>query len=467
MLKFLKRLFGPADVVIAEPVTSPALTEKTEQEEQYAEPEGQLIAKEEQNGEEQENTDTHEIPIQLQAPHTEPEAEPAGYEYPMPHEFPELANIFSIISEQGVHSVLPVLWSSLQGGMVKDMAELKNIIIAGAQSTGKTNFINQLILSILFSKHPSAVKLILIDSKGLELIAYEKLANNFLTRLKGGKELVVRSFASAVATLNSLCIEMDNRYDLLVDAKAKNISEYNTKIKDRLLSRDAGHQYQPFLVFIIDDFGNYSYQGSAEIFQPYIRLLTQGYKVGIYSIVTTSQTGSKALPGNVLSLIGSRVVFRLNSREECKRFLDTTKFETPQKPGEFLYNENNHVQTGETKYYAQESIEAVVQAVAKQPVFKHPYQLPDFISESDLVRKDFDLRDRDPLFDDAARLIVQSQSGSTSLLQRRMKLGYNQAGRLMDQLEAAGIVGPNQGSKVRDVLIKNEKDLQQQLDALG
>ncbi len=222
----------------------------------------------------------------------------------------------------------------------------------------------------------------------------------------------------------------------------------------------------PHLVLIIDDLSGFHYEKTAELFGPLLKILSAGYKVGIYVIATTSQSKGHALPGEFISLIQSQVVFRLPRKEDYKRFLDTTKLEIPTQKGSFLYKEYHTVHTGQTTLCTMEDMIQLIEYITKQPGFQGAYLLPDTRPSFELERKDFDLNDKDALLEDAAKLVVKHQVGSTSLIQRQMKLGYNRAGRLMDQLEAAGIVGPSEGSKIRDVYIKTEAALEAHLKSL-
>jgi len=381
--------------------------------------------------------------------------------------FPDLAlfsdsiqNTLYSFSAKSIGYKLPILWSCSDNNLlVKDISGLANILITGTQAKGKTNFIHQLIISLLLTKHPSQLKLVLADIKGLDIGIYKLLEKHFLARLPETDDSILKDPKNLVHCLNAFCIEMDNRYDLIVEAGVRNITEYNTKFIQRKLNPEKGHQFLPFIIFIIDDLGLYTYQGFPEINLPLVRLVSEGYKAGIYTIISTSQTNTLSLPNNLLSMINQRVVFRLNSKEDYKRFFGTTKFEIPLEEGKFLYNENGHIQKGQSILFPMDDIKKLVEFIADQPSYQQAFLLPEYVSEEEFENKTFDINDRDPLFEDAARLIVQSQSGSTSLLQRRMKLGYNRVGRIIDQLEAAGIVGPNQGSKVRDVLVKTDAEL--------
>jgi S-DNA-T family DNA segregation ATPase FtsK/SpoIIIE len=304
---------------------------------------------------------------------------------------------------------------------------------------------------------------VLIDTKGLEFGAYAAIERHFLAKLPGEDSAVGRSAVGSLATLEAVALEVDRRYEMMQSARVKNITAYNASFVARQLDPKSGHQYLTDLVVVIDDLGSYTYEGASHIFPVLTKIVTEGYKAGIYCVFATSQTSSQTLPGNLLSLVAQRVVFRLNSKEDYRRFFDTTRFDIPYGQGHFLFNEGPSVHKGQSILFDLEDIENITGHIALQRGFPFTYLLPEYI---DPDQKDFSLLDRDPLLEEAARLIVQNQVGSTSLIQRRMKLGYNRAGRLMDQLEAVGVVGVSQGSKPREVLIQTEAELDRLLEDL-
>lgn len=357
-------------------------------------------------------------------------------------------------------SILPVIWSvKNQQLLSKDLSEIKNIFICGSQETGKTSFLNQIIISLLLTKHPSQLKLVVAGIKPLELRIYRLLEKHFLAKLSSGEEEIVHEPTKLQQTLNALCIEMDSRYNILKSADTRNIGEYNNKFIERRLNPQKGHSYLPSIVLIIDDLPGFALQGK-ELIQPQLeRILADGYKVGIFTCITSNSFTGHSLSNAVLSLIGQRVIFNLYDKEDYKKFFYAGKLNKYLNKGEFLFNEGATVHTGVCIDVRFAEIEKVATDISQQKGYKEAFLLPEFINESEMSTEDFDLSHRDPLFEDAARLIVENQMGSTSLLQRRMKLGYNRAGRLMNQLEAAGIVGPNSGSKARDVLIKTKFEL--------
>jgi DNA segregation ATPase FtsK/SpoIIIE, S-DNA-T family len=399
---------------------------------------------------------------------SEVDFELSDYQYPRSTIFSKaVLKIFLFLHESPSDCELPILWSfDEQKNVLNDLAELKNIIVAGTQESGKSNFIHQIILSILIKKHPSDVKFVLIDIKGLEFNIYSLIERHFLARLPGQEQAVLKSVDKVLDTLNGLCLELDFRYDMFSTASVRNISEYNARFKEGKLNPKKGHKHLPRIVVVIDDLGGYTYNQS-DIVTPLVRLVNDGYKAGIYTVISTSQTVGHVLPNNLLSMINQRVVFRLNSKEEYRKFFDTTRFEISSKQGSFLYNNSSKIFSGQTVLIPFTDIQEIIEFIGRQKGYPSALLIPEF--RDDVLNNDcdFNLENRDPLFEDAARMIVQSQMGSTSLLQRRMKLGYNRAGRLMDQLETAGIVGPSIGSKARDVLIKTETDLDRHLHDLG
>jgi S-DNA-T family DNA segregation ATPase FtsK/SpoIIIE len=350
---------------------------------------------------------------------------------------------------------------------IVDLASMPHLLMAGATGQGKSVGVNAILVSLLYKKHPSQLKLVLIDPKKVELSLYRKIENHFLAKLPGEEEAIITDTKKVINTLNALCIEMDNRYDLLKEASARNIKEYNEKFIKRKLNPQKGHQYLPFIVLVIDEFADLIMTAGKEIEMPIARLAQLARAVGIHLIIATQRPSVNIITGTIKANFPSRIAFKVSSKIDSRTILDTGGAEQLIGKGDMLISHNGEVTRLQCAFVDTPEVEQVVEFIGEQRGYPHAFLLPEYVDEKDLEGRDFDLNDRDSLFEDAARLIVQNQVGSTSLLQRRMKLGYNRAGRLMDQLEAAGIVGPNQGSKARDVLIKTEMELQQHLDALG
>ena len=350
---------------------------------------------------------------------------------------------------------------------IVDLTTMPHLLMAGATGQGKSVGLNAILVSLLYKKHPSQLKLVLIDPKKVELSLYRTIEKHFLAKLPGEEEAIITDTKKVIHTLNALCIEMDNRYDLLKEAGARNIKEYNDKFIRRKLNPEKGHQYLPFIVLVIDEFADLIMTAGKEVEMPIARLAQLARAIGIHLIIATQRPSVNIITGTIKANFPARIAFKVSSKIDSRTILDTGGAEQLIGKGDMLISFNGELTRLQCAFVDTPEVEEITEFIGNQRGYPQAFLLPEYVDEKEMEGKDFDLTDRDSLFDDAARLIVQSQSGSTSLLQRRMKLGYNRAGRLMDQLEAAGIVGPNQGSKVRDVLIKTEADLQQQLNALG
>lgn len=350
---------------------------------------------------------------------------------------------------------------------IVDLTSMPHLLMAGATGQGKSVGLNAILVSLLYKKHPSQLKLVLIDPKKVELSVYRNIEKHFLAKLPGEEDAIITDTKKVVHTLNALCIEMDNRYDLLKEAGARNIREYNDKFIRRKLNPQKGHQFLPFIVLVIDEFADLIMTAGKEIEMPIARLAQLARAVGIHLIIATQRPSVNIITGTIKANFPSRIAFKVSSKIDSRTILDTGGAEQLIGKGDMLVSHHGEVTRLQCAFVDTPEVEQVVEFIGDQRGYPQAFLLPEYVDEKELEGKDFDLADRDSLFEDAARLIVQNQIGSTSLLQRRMKLGYNRAGRLMDQLEAAGIVGPNQGSKARDVLIKTEMDLQQHLEGMG
>lgn len=350
---------------------------------------------------------------------------------------------------------------------IVDLTSMPHMLMAGATGQGKSVGLNAILVSLLYKKHPSQLKFVLIDPKKVELSVYRHIEKHFLAKLPGEEDAIITDTKKVVHTLNALCIEMDNRYDLLKEAGARNIREYNEKFIKRRLNPQKGHQFLPFIVLVIDEFADLIMTAGKEIEMPIARLAQLARAVGIHLIIATQRPSVNIITGTIKANFPSRIAFKVSSKIDSRTILDTGGAEQLIGKGDMLISHHGELTRLQCAFVDTPEVEKVVDFISEQQGYPLPFYLPEYVDEKELEGKDFDAADRDALFEDAARLIVQNQIGSTSLLQRRMKLGYNRAGRLMDQLEAAGIVGPSQGSKARDVLIRNEMDLQQHLNALG
>jgi DNA segregation ATPase FtsK/SpoIIIE, S-DNA-T family len=350
---------------------------------------------------------------------------------------------------------------------IVDLSAMPHLLMAGATGQGKSVGLNAILVSLLYKKHPSQLKFVLVDPKKVELSIYRTIENHFLAKLPGEEESIITDTKKVIHTLNALCIEMDNRYDLLKEAGTRNIKEYNEKFIRRKLNPQKGHQYLPFIVLVIDEFADLIMTAGKEVEMPIARLAQLARAVGIHLIIATQRPSVNIITGTIKANFPARIAFKVSSKIDSRTILDTGGAEQLIGKGDMLISYNGEVTRLQCAFVDTPEVEKITDFIGDQRGYPQPFLLPEYVDEKELEGKEFDMNDRDPLFQDAARLIVQNQMGSTSLLQRRMKLGYNRAGRLMDQLEASGVVGPSQGSKVRDVLIKTEAELQQYLSGLG
>ncbi|MFZ9661547.1 MAG: DNA translocase FtsK [Chitinophagaceae bacterium] len=347
---------------------------------------------------------------------------------------------------------------------IVDLATMPHLLMAGATGQGKSVGVNAILVSLLYKKHPSQLKFVLVDPKKVELSLYRLIEKHFLAKLPGEEEAIITDTKKVVYTLNALCIEMDTRYDLLKEAHCRNIREYNEKFAARKLNPEKGHQFLPFIVLVIDEFADLIMTAGKEIEMPIARLAQLARAVGIHLIIATQRPSVNIITGTIKANFPARIAFKVSSKVDSRTILDTGGAEQLIGRGDMLISYNGELTRLQCVFVDTPEVERVVEFIGKQRGYPHAFILPEY-SDKDAEGKEFDAQDRDPLFEDAARLIVQSQVGSTSLLQRRMKLGYNRAGRLMDQLESAGIVGGNQGSKAREVLVKSEYELEQLLES--
>lgn len=347
---------------------------------------------------------------------------------------------------------------------IVDLTSMPHLLMAGATGQGKSVGLNAILVSLLYKKHPSQLKFVLIDPKKVELSIYSKIQNHFLAKLPGEEDAIITDTKKVIHTLNALCIEMDNRYDLLKEAGTRNIREYNEKFVSRKLNPEKGHQYLPFIVLVIDEFADLIMTAGKEVEMPLARLAQLARAVGIHLIIATQRPSVNIITGTIKANFPVRIAFKVTSKIDSRTILDVGGAEQLIGKGDMLISYNGELSRLQCAFVDTPEVNKITDFIGDQRGYPQPFLLPEYVDEKELEAKGFDLNDKDPLFDDAARLIVASQVGSTSLLQRRMKLGYNRAGRLMDQLEAAGVVGQNQGSKAREVLIKTESELQQYLN---
>lgn len=349
---------------------------------------------------------------------------------------------------------------------IVDLATMPHLLMAGATGQGKSVGLNAILVSLLYKKHPSQLKFVLVDPKKVELSLYRIIEKHFLAKLPGEDDAIITDTRKVVNTLNALCIEMDERYDLLKDASCRNIREYNEKFVARKLNPQKGHKFLPFIVLVIDEFADLIMTAGKEIETPIARLAQLARAIGIHLIVATQRPSVNIITGTIKANFPARIAFKVSSKVDSRTILDIGGAEQLIGRGDMLVSYQGEITRVQCVFVDTPEVEHVGEFVGAQQGYSSAFELPEVIDEKDMEDREIDLLSKDPLFNDAAQLIVQTQMGSTSLIQRRLKLGYNRAGRLMDQLEAAGIVGPSKGSKVREVLFKTEYELDQFLKSM-
>lgn len=349
---------------------------------------------------------------------------------------------------------------------IVDLATMPHLLMAGATGQGKSVGLNAILVSLLYKKHPSQLKFVLVDPKKVELSLYRIIEKHFLAKLPGEDDAIITDTRKVVNTLNALCIEMDERYDLLKDAGCRNIREYNEKFVSRKLNPEKGHKFLPFIVLVIDEFADLIMTAGKEIETPIARLAQLARAIGIHLIVATQRPSVNIITGTIKANFPARIAFKVSSKVDSRTILDIGGAEQLIGRGDMLVSYQGEVTRVQCAFVDTPEVEKVAEFIGGQQGYPSAFELPEVIDEKDMEEREVDLLSKDPLFNEAAQLIVQSGMGSTSLIQRRLKLGYNRAGRLMDQLEAAGIVGPSKGSKVREVLFKTEYELDQFLKSM-
>jgi S-DNA-T family DNA segregation ATPase FtsK/SpoIIIE len=349
--------------------------------------------------------------------------------------------------------------------MVYDLAKMPHLLMAGATGQGKSVGINALIVSLLYKKHPSQLKFVLVDPKKVELSVYNTIEKHYLAKLPDEEEAIITDVQKVIATLNSLCIEMDERYDLLKSAGCRNIKEYNKKFTDRRLNPEKGHRYLPYIVLIIDEFADLIMTAGKEVETPIARLAQLARAIGIHLILATQRPSVNIITGVIKANFPARISFKVTSKVDSRTILDSGGADQLIGRGDLLFSTGSELTRLQCGFVDTPEVEAIGEFIQDQQGYPDAMLLPEYVDESaEREGGSYGIDDLDPLFEEAAQLIVSNQMGSTSLIQRRMKLGYNRAGRLMDQLEDAGIVGPNLGSKARDVLVSSEAELEQFLE---
>jgi S-DNA-T family DNA segregation ATPase FtsK/SpoIIIE len=341
---------------------------------------------------------------------------------------------------------------------------MPHLLMAGATGQGKSVGLNAVLTSLLYKKHPAEVKFVLVDPKKVELTLFNKIERHYLAKLPDTEDAIITDTTKVVHTLNSLCIEMDQRYDLLKTAMVRNIKEYNAKFKTRKLNPENGHKFLPYIVLVIDEFADLIMTAGKEVETPIARLAQLARAIGIHLIVATQRPSVNVITGIIKANFPSRIAFRVTSKIDSRTILDASGADQLIGKGDLLYSGGSEVIRIQCAFVDTPEIEKITDFIGAQRAYPEAHLLPEYVGEEAGSDLDIDISDRDKLFEEAARVIVIAQQGSASLLQRKLKLGYNRAGRLIDQLEAAGIVGPFEGSKARQVLVPDDLALTQLLE---
>ena len=342
-----------------------------------------------------------------------------------------------------------------------DLAKMPHLLVAGATGQGKSVGLNAIITSLLYKKHPSQLKFVMVDPKKVELSIYSVIEKHFLAKLPDAEEAIITDNDKVVATLNSLCIEMDSRYDLLKQAHVRNIKEYNEKFVKRQLNPNNGHRYLPYIVVVVDEFADLIMTAGKEVEQPIARIAQLARAVGIHMIIATQRPSTNIITGVIKANFPARIAFKVASMIDSRTILDSPGANQLIGRGDMLISKDSEMVRVQCAFVDTPEVDAITKFIADQQGYPEAYALPEYVSDTENgVSGDMDIGVKDPLFEEAARLVVNTQQGSTSSIQRRFSIGYNRAGRIIDQLEAAGIVGPFEGSKARQVLIPDEYSLE-------
>jgi S-DNA-T family DNA segregation ATPase FtsK/SpoIIIE len=347
--------------------------------------------------------------------------------------------------------------------MVVDLAKMPHLLMAGATGQGKSVGLNAVLTSLLYKKHPAEVKFVLVDPKKVELTLFNKIERHYLAKLPDSEEAIITDNTKVIHTLNSLCIEMDNRYEMLKNAMVRNIKEYNEKFKARKLNPNDGHQFLPYIVLVVDEFADLIMTAGKEVETPIARLAQLARAIGIHLIIATQRPSVNVITGIIKANFPARIAFRVTSKIDSRTILDNSGADQLIGRGDMLYTQGNDLIRVQCAFVDTPEVEQVTEFIGGQKAYPDAYLLPEYVGEESGTSLDVDIADRDKLFREAAEVIVTAQQGSASLLQRKLKLGYNRAGRLIDQLEAAGIVGSFEGSKARQVLVPDLVALDQLL----
>ncbi len=390
----------------------------------------------------------------------------------VPNQNPEMVSMRSILATEKFQNTtmdLPIaLGKTISNEVfIADLAKMPHLLVAGATGQGKSVGINAILISLLYKKHPSELKFVLVDPKKVELTLFRKIERHFLAKLPGEEDAIITDTKKVVNTLNSLCIEMDQRYDLLKDAQVRNLKEYNQKFVNRKISDPEKHRYLPFIVLVIDEFADLMMTAGKEVEVPIARIAQLARAVGIHLVIATQRPSVNIITGTIKANFPSRLAFRVLSKIDSRTILDAGGADQLIGRGDMLLSTGSDLIRLQCAFVDTPEVEKISDFIGNQRGYATAFELPEYVGEGETSSgKEFNPEDRDPMFEEAARLVVMHQQGSTSLIQRKLKLGYNRAGRIIDQLQDAGIVGPFEGSKAREVLYSDEYSLEKHLENL-
>ena len=387
----------------------------------------------------------------------------------VPNKNPTIVSMYSVIAAdkfQKSSMELPIAIGKTINNetLVFDLAKMPHLLMAGATGQGKSVGLNAVLTSLLYKKHPAEVKFILVDPKKVELNLYNKIERHYLAKLPDSEEAIVTDNTKVINTLNSLCIEMDNRYEMLKNASCRNIVEYNNKFKQRKLNPNDGHSFLPYIILVVDEFADLIMTAGKQVETPIARLAQLARAIGIHLIIATQRPSVNVITGVIKANFPARIAFRVTSKIDSRTILDSSGADQLIGRGDMLFTQGNEIVRIQCAFVDSPEIERITEFIGSQKAYPTAYKLPEYISDDGGTNIDISMEDRDALFKEAAEVLVIAQQGSASLLQRKLKLGYNRAGRLIDQLEAAGVVGPFEGSKARKVLISNLDELNKILE---
>ncbi|MBI1307913.1 MAG: DNA translocase FtsK [Bacteroidetes bacterium] len=390
----------------------------------------------------------------------------------VPNKEPEIvsmrSNILSKKYQQSKFDLPVCLGKTISNEVyVVDLAKMPHLLMAGATGQGKSVGLNAILVSLLYKKHPSELKFVLVDPKKVELTLYQRIERHYLAKIPGDADAIITDNKVVIRTLNSLCVEMDNRYALLQDAMVRNIKEYNEKFLQRKLNPNEGHRFLPYIVVVIDEVADLIMTAGKEVEHPIARIAQLARAVGIHLVLATQRPSVNIITGTIKANFPARIAFRVSSKIDSRTILDGNGADQLIGKGDMLYSTGSDLIRLQCPFVDTPEVETITSFIGEQRGYPMAYQLPEVQEEGSAVTEDLDPNERDALFEEAARIVVQHQQGSTSLLQRRLKIGYNRAGRLIDQLERANIVGPFEGSKARQVLMPDEYALEQYLNDPG